>query len=74
MDRGIVDVPSRYSVPETLDRLEAILKEKGLTIFGRVDHGGEAKKSASKCARPVADLWKPEGRHAAHGRHAQPRH
>jgi uncharacterized protein (DUF302 family) len=44
MDRGIVDVPSRYSVPETLDRLEAILKEKGLTIFGRVDHGGEAKK------------------------------
>jgi len=44
MDRGIVDLPSRYSVPETLDRLEAILKEKGLTIFGRVDHGGEAKK------------------------------
>ncbi|MGB9074676.1 MAG: DUF302 domain-containing protein [Terriglobales bacterium] len=44
MDRGIVDVPSRYSVPETLDRLETILKEKGLTIFGRVDHGGEAKK------------------------------
>jgi uncharacterized protein (DUF302 family) len=44
MDRGIVDLPSRYSVPETLDRLEAILKEKGLTIFDRVDHGGEAKK------------------------------
>jgi len=44
MDRGIVDLPSRYSVPETLDRLEAILKEKGLTIFGRVDHSGEAKK------------------------------
>jgi uncharacterized protein (DUF302 family) len=44
MDRGIVDLPSRYSVPETLDRLEGILKEKGLTIFGRVDHSGEAKK------------------------------
>src|SRR5260370_6848940 len=44
MDRGIVDLPSRYCVPETLDRLEAILKEKGLTIFGRVDHSGEAKK------------------------------
>jgi uncharacterized protein (DUF302 family) len=44
MDRGIVDLPSRYSVPETLDRLEGILKEKGLTIFGRVDHSGEAEK------------------------------
>jgi uncharacterized protein (DUF302 family) len=41
---GMVDIPSRYSVPESLVRLEAILKEKGLTIFARVDHSGEAKK------------------------------
>jgi uncharacterized protein (DUF302 family) len=44
MASGMVDVPSPYSVPETLVRLEAILKEKGLTIFARVDHSGEAKK------------------------------
>jgi uncharacterized protein (DUF302 family) len=44
MASGMVDVPSRYSVPETLVRLETILKEKGLTIFARVDHSGEAKK------------------------------
>jgi len=44
MAPGMVDVPSRYSVPESLVRLEAILKEKGLTIFARVDHSGEAAK------------------------------
>lgn len=44
MDRGMIDVPSRYSVTETLSRLEAVLKEKGLTIFARVDHSGEAAK------------------------------
>lgn len=44
MDRGMIDVPSRYSVTETLSRLEAVLKEKGLTIFARIDHSGEAAK------------------------------
>jgi uncharacterized protein (DUF302 family) len=44
MASGMVDIPSRYSVPESLVRLEAILKEKGLSIFARVDHSGEAKK------------------------------
>jgi uncharacterized protein (DUF302 family) len=44
MASGMVDIPSRYSVPESLVRLEAILKEKGLTIFACVDHSGEAKK------------------------------
>ncbi len=41
---GIIDVPSPYLVPETLARLEAVLKEKGLAIFARVDHSGEAAK------------------------------
>jgi uncharacterized protein (DUF302 family) len=45
MDRGIIDIPSPYSVTETLTRLEAILKEKGLTVFARVDHSGEAAKA-----------------------------
>jgi uncharacterized protein (DUF302 family) len=44
MASGMVDIPSRYTVPESLVRLEAILQEKGLTIFARVDHSGEAKK------------------------------
>ena len=45
MDRGMIDVPSPYSVPETLARLESILKERGVTIFARVDHSGEADKA-----------------------------
>jgi len=48
MDRGIIDVPSPYSVPDTLTRLESILKERGLTIFARVDHSGEAEKAGLK--------------------------
>jgi len=45
MESGIVNVPSRRSVPETLAQLESILAEKGITIFARVDHSGEAKKA-----------------------------
>jgi uncharacterized protein (DUF302 family) len=45
MASGIIDVPSHYSVPETVARLEWILKEKGLTVFALVDHSGEAEKA-----------------------------
>jgi uncharacterized protein (DUF302 family) len=48
MDRGIIDVSSRYSVPETLARLESILKEKGITVFARIDHSFEAEKAGLK--------------------------
>jgi uncharacterized protein (DUF302 family) len=44
MANGVIDAPSRYSVPETLARLQAILKEKGMTVFALVDHSGEAAK------------------------------
>ncbi len=40
---GIVSKQSNYSVPETLNRLEAILRTKGVKIFARVDHSGEAE-------------------------------
>src|SRR5258708_24213341 len=52
MANGIIDVPSRYSVPETLARLEWILKEKGLTVFALIDHSGEAEK-AGLAMRPT---------------------
>jgi uncharacterized protein (DUF302 family) len=42
---GIVTQPSKYTVPETLDRLEAILRAKGVQVFARVDHSGEASKA-----------------------------
>jgi uncharacterized protein (DUF302 family) len=43
-DNGMVHLRSPYSVPETLHRLEALVTAKGLTIFARVDHSGEAAK------------------------------
>jgi uncharacterized protein (DUF302 family)/uncharacterized membrane protein YidH (DUF202 family) len=39
---GIITRPSNHSVPETLDRVEAILRAKGIKVFARVDHSGEA--------------------------------
>jgi uncharacterized protein (DUF302 family) len=42
--KGIISLSSNRSVPETLDRVEAFLRGKGITIFVRVDHAGEAKK------------------------------
>ncbi len=45
---GIISQRSHGSVSETLDRLEAILRSKGITIFARVDHSGEAEKVGLK--------------------------
>jgi uncharacterized protein (DUF302 family) len=39
---GIKICNSRYSVDETVSRLEALLKEKGVKLFAVVDHSGEA--------------------------------
>ena len=35
---------SRYSVTETIERIEKAVVEKGMRIFARIDHGEEAKK------------------------------
>ena|ERR1700742_951376 len=42
-NNGIVTIPSRYSVDETVRRLEQTLVEKGIELFTLVDHGGEAE-------------------------------
>ncbi len=46
--QGIISKPSKYSVPETLDRLETILESKGIKVFALVDHSGEAEKAGLK--------------------------
>jgi uncharacterized protein (DUF302 family)/uncharacterized membrane protein YidH (DUF202 family) len=45
---GIISKASKYSVSETLDRLERILRGNGITVFARVDHSGEAEKVGMK--------------------------
>lgn len=44
-DAGTISKKSAHSVTATIDRLEGILKEKGLTIFARIDHAAGAKKA-----------------------------
>ncbi len=51
---GIISQASKYSVPETLDRVDALLRSKGIKIFVRVDHSGEAEKVGWKM--PPAQL------------------
>jgi uncharacterized protein (DUF302 family) len=44
-DNGIVTVPSPHSVADSVSKIEAAAKARGLTIFARIDHSGEAKKA-----------------------------
>jgi uncharacterized protein (DUF302 family) len=44
LDNGLIHVSSPYSVRETVERFESILRTKNLTIFARIDHSGEAAK------------------------------
>jgi uncharacterized protein (DUF302 family) len=40
---GLKTLQSRYSVHETIDRLEGLLKSKGMKIFARIDQAAEAQ-------------------------------
>lgn len=51
-DSGLASRPSPYPVAETLDRLEAVLKTKGIKVFARIDHAAEAR-SAGLSLRPM---------------------
>ncbi|HEY1660156.1 MAG TPA: DUF302 domain-containing protein [Candidatus Sulfotelmatobacter sp.] len=52
---GLFQIPSPYSVDETLNRLQAIFTEKGMKIFALIDHSGEAEKAGLKM-RPTKVL------------------
>jgi uncharacterized protein (DUF302 family) len=41
---GIVDTPGHHSVDQTVERLQTMLRSKGVTVFAVVDHSGEAAK------------------------------
>jgi uncharacterized protein (DUF302 family) len=51
-DTGFVNVKSNNNVKETGDRLEKVLKQKGMTVFVRIDHAAGAKK-VGKILRPM---------------------
>jgi len=41
-ESGIRKLQSRHSVSETIDRLAALLKERGITIFAQIDFSHDA--------------------------------
>ncbi|HKZ05482.1 MAG TPA: DUF302 domain-containing protein [Methylomirabilota bacterium] len=45
---GLITKPSAYPVSETLDRLEAALKERGFIIFTRLDHAAAGESFGLK--------------------------
>jgi uncharacterized protein (DUF302 family) len=47
-DNGMVHLSSPYPVAETLNRLDSVLQSRGLTVFARIDHSGEAEKVGMK--------------------------
>jgi len=52
MADGLVRVLSALGPRETMDRLEAAIKDKGLTVFARIDHA-EGARTAGLSLRPT---------------------
>ena len=48
IENGIVRFKSAHSVDATVERLQGLLREKGITLFALVDHSGEAEKVGLK--------------------------
>jgi uncharacterized protein (DUF302 family) len=44
-ENGLTTLPSIHSAKETMDRLEADVKAKSLTVFARLDHAAGAKEA-----------------------------
>jgi uncharacterized protein (DUF302 family) len=51
-DNGLVTIPSIHGVRKTIDRLEADVKAKGMTVFARIDHAAGAS-GAGLTLRPT---------------------
>jgi len=43
-DVGLINVASKYSVPETIERLQSVVKSHGLTVFALINFDGDAEK------------------------------
>jgi uncharacterized protein (DUF302 family) len=52
---GLITVKSPYGAKDTMDRLEDLVKQRGLTVFARIDHAAGAAK-VGKTLRPTEVL------------------
>ena len=44
-ENGLTTLPSAHGAKETMDRLEAEVKSKGMTVFARIDHAAGAREA-----------------------------
>jgi len=56
-DNGLITAKSPYTVGETLDRFEAAVKNKGMTIFTRIDHAQGAEKAGKELPPTVVLIF-----------------
>ena len=45
---GIISVPSNHTVDVTVNRVEQLLRDKGVPLFALIDHSGEEEKAGLK--------------------------
>jgi uncharacterized protein (DUF302 family) len=48
MPEGLITIPSRHSVDETVVNIVSLLRDKGIKLFAVIDHSGEAKLAGLK--------------------------
>jgi len=53
---GLIKVKSAHDVKQTADRLESALKEKGMTVFIRIDHTKGLKRWVRAYAPPSSSF------------------
>lgn len=47
-DSGLIKLKSTHDVATTADRLESVLKQKGMTVFARINHAQGAERVGKK--------------------------
>ena len=59
---GLISLKSSYTAKETMDRLEGIVKQRGLNVFARIDHAaGAAKIGKTLRSTEVLIFGSPQG-------------
>ncbi len=48
LNNGFVTIPGNHSVDQTVEKLQEILKSRGVKLFALIDHSGEAEKAGLK--------------------------
>ena len=71
---GSTTLASSFQPKETMDRLEAAIKAKGMTVFARIDHAAGAAEAGLRCGPPSSRFSAMPSRHAADAGHRGDRH